>query len=71
MSMGDPLRLRCLAEKMAAGRTIHLSVVGGSVSFGTTFTTSKSRTLFHWKVYQYINGVPFCPLAESLCVDGN
>lgn len=55
ISQGDPLRLSCLAEKLAAGHTIHLSVIGGSVSFGTTFTTSKSRSLFHWKVYQYIN----------------
>jgi len=55
ISQGDPLRLSCLAEKLAAGHTIHLSVIGGSVSFGTTFTTSKSRSLFHWKVYQYLN----------------
>ena len=50
VSRGDPLRLRCLAEKLRAGRPIHLSVLGGSVSFGTTFTTSKSKALYHWKV---------------------
>ena len=40
---------------MLAGGKVHLSVIGGSVSFGTTFTTSKSRALYHWKVYQYLN----------------
>ena len=54
-SAGDPLRLRCLGEKLLKGLPTHLSVLGGSVSFGTTFTTSKSRALFHWKVYQYLN----------------
>ena len=54
-TVGDPLRLRCLAEKLLAGEPTHLSVLGGSVSFGTTFTTSRSRALFHWKVYQYLN----------------
>ena len=54
-SLGDPLRLRCLGQKLLAGQPTHLSVLGGSVSFGTTFTTSKSRALFHWKVYQYLN----------------
>ena len=54
-TVGDPQRLRCLGEKLLAGQPTHLSVLGGSVSFGTTFTTSKSRALFHWKVYQYLN----------------
>ena len=54
-TVGDPQRLRCLAEKLLAGKAVHLSVVGGSISFGTTFTTSRSRALFHWKVYQYLN----------------
>ena len=40
-------RLRCLGEKLLGGML--LSVLGGSVSFGTTFTTSRAR-LFHWKV---------------------
>jgi len=52
---GDPQRLRCFAEKLLAGRVSRLSVLGGSVSFGTTFTTGRSRTLYHWKVYQYLN----------------
>ena len=55
VSPGDPQRLRCFAEKALSGRVTHLSVLGGSVSFGTTFTTGKSRTLYHWKVYQYLN----------------
>jgi hypothetical protein len=54
-TVGDPLRLRCLAEKLLAGQPSRLSVLGGSVSFGTTFTTSRSRALFHWKTYQYLN----------------
>ena len=54
-TVGDPLRLRCLGEKLLAGLPTHLSVLGGSVSFGTTFTTSKSKALFHWKIYQWIN----------------
>lgn len=49
-SLGDPLQLRCLASKLLSGGAVKLSVVGGSVSFGTTFTTSKSKALFHWKV---------------------
>ena len=53
-TVGDPLRLRCLAEKLLAGEP-RISVLGGSVSFGTTFTTSRSRALFHWKVSQYLN----------------
>ena len=62
-SLGDPLRLQCLASKLLAGRgVVKLSVVGGSVSFGTTFTTSRSKSLFHWKTYQWLNatfpGVP-------------
>ena len=52
---GDPQRLRCLAEKLLAGHLTRLSVLGGSVSFGTTFTTGRSRALYHWKVYQYLN----------------
>ena len=47
-SAGDPLRLRCLVEKLEAGRAVKLGIVGGSVSFGTTFTTSRSRALYHW-----------------------
>ena len=54
-TVGDPLRLRCLGEKLLAGLPAHVSVLGGSVSFGTTFTTSRSKALFHWKVYQYLN----------------
>ena len=54
-TVGDPQRLHCLSEKLLAKVPVHLSVLGGSVSFGTTFTTSRSRALFHWKVYQYIN----------------
>ena len=61
-TVGDPQRLRCLGEKLLDGLATHLSVLGGSVSFGTTFTTSRSKALFHWKVYQYVNasfpGVP-------------
>ena len=49
-TLGDPLRLQCLASKLLSGQAVKLSVVGGSVSFGTTFTTSKSKSLFHWKV---------------------
>mgnify|MGYP003684591231 CR=1 FL=1 len=52
---GDPARLECLAAKLLDGRGIKLSILGGSVSFGTTFTTSKSHALYHWKLYQWIN----------------
>ncbi|EOD30675.1 hypothetical protein EMIHUDRAFT_113096 [Emiliania huxleyi CCMP1516] len=38
---GDPARLECLAEKLLDGRGVRLGILGGSVSFGTTFTTSK------------------------------
>ena len=55
VNAGDPQRLRCLADKLLAGRLSRLSVLGGSVSFGTTFTTGKSRALYHWKMYQYLN----------------
>ena len=55
VSRGDPVRLQCLAEKLLGGGAARLNVVGGSVSFGTTFTTSKSHALFHWKVYQWLN----------------
>eukprot|EP00962_Isochrysis_galbana_P027509 scaffold8635_cov93-Isochrysis_galbana.AAC.1 len=61
---GDPARLECLAEKLLDGRGIKLGVIGGSVSFGTTFTTSKSHALFHWKLYQWINAT--FPLADTL-----
>ena len=54
-STGDPLRLGCLAEKLLEGRGVRLGILGGSVAFGTTFTTSRSRALFHWKVYQWLN----------------
>lgn len=56
-TLGDPQRLRCFAQKLLAGSSVRLSVVGGSVSFGTTFTTSKSKSLFHWKVYQWLSAV--------------
>uniref|UniRef100_A0A7S0IPL4 SGNH hydrolase-type esterase domain-containing protein n=1 Tax=Calcidiscus leptoporus TaxID=127549 RepID=A0A7S0IPL4_9EUKA len=54
-SAGDPLRMECLATKLLSGAPVRLAVIGGSVSFGTTFTTSRSRALFHWKVYQWLN----------------
>ena len=54
-SVGDPLRMQCLAARLLAGEATKLSTVGGSVSFGTTFTTSRSKSLFHWKMYQWIN----------------
>jgi len=66
-SVGDPLRLQCFASKVLAGRPVRLSVVGGSVSFGTTFTTSRSKALFHWKVYQWINATFPGRLHEHYC----
>jgi len=54
-SAGDPLRMQCMAARLLAGEATKLSTVGGSVSFGTTFTTSRSKSLFHWKMYQWIN----------------
>ena len=38
-SPGDPLRMQCMAARLLAGEATKLSTVGGSVSFGTTFTT--------------------------------
>tara|TARA_B100000524_G_scaffold156632_1_gene79377 strand:+ start:1708 stop:3513 length:1806 start_codon:yes stop_codon:yes gene_type:complete len=55
VSYGDGARLDCLASKLLTGRAVSLNVLGGSVSFGTTFSTSKSKALFHWKVYQWLN----------------
>jgi len=52
---GDPARLECLAEKLLDGHGVKLGIIGGSVSFGTTFTTSKSHALYHWKLYQWLN----------------
>jgi len=46
---------------------VKLSVVGGSVSFGTTFTTSRSKSLFHWKIYQWLNATFPDVLHEHYC----
>ena len=64
---GDPLRMQCFAARLLAGETTRLSTVGGSVSFGTTFTTSRSKALYHWKVYQWINETFGGPRHEHYC----
>lgn len=64
---GDPLRMQCFAARLLAGETTRLGVVGGSVSFGTTFTTSRSKALYHWKFYQWINETFGGPRHEHYC----
>ncbi len=66
-SVGDPLRMQCMAARLLAGDVTKLSTVGGSVSFGTTFTTSRSKSLFHWKVYQWVNATFGGPRHEHYC----
>lgn len=64
VSYGDPVRLQCLASKLLSNRPVKVNILGGSVSFGTTFTTSRSRSLFHWKVYQWLNATFPGPMHE-------